>query len=638
MEKLRNLNTEKGTKYICLTVLFLVITLLAWQADDAFHAYKMACNFANGNGLVYNVGERVSASTCPLHTIIVGIVYKVFDHIYLSSLFLCILYSVGAIAILFSVCKSKQSIIIATILLVFCKSFISYTTSGMENPLLFLLFAIYARIYFTNASFNAKRILLSSLVASLILMTRMDNALLAFPMMLFVLWKRENMSLLRAFLYGCVGLLPFIAWEIFSLLYYGFPFPNTAYAKLAAGVPLSEYFVRGIGYFVVTLFEDPVVLVFPVLFIVKAIISKSAKYLMPAVGIVLYYGYIIYIGGDYMFGRHFTVPFFIALFCLFTLDWDAVAGKIKKTLIACVALQLLVTNGVIYYAHAYGQARKQVATVKYVVADERAEHFQYTLLFFERKNMWGSKEVDRVRASGHKGDIINAAAGMLMLYYDIDGLYLNDPCALGDPLLARLPAYSEPEWRSGHLARNIPDGYRTSVQTGINQVKDPNLHEYLDVLWEITRSKSLFSKGRLEKIININLGRYDYLLERYVASPDNNINSTDAKGRRMRFFHTQRVDPQEEYDFAIALMESGRNEDAMQILEQCVLDFPFSVLPYPLLINHYVEVQNYNALYRCLTRLKTLHKQQPEALMGQFSPEDLDWCWQMLAELRQHIN
>jgi len=31
-----------------------------------------------------------------------------------------------------------------------------------------------------------------------------------------------------------IGFLPLIAWEIFALTYYGFPFPNTYYAKVAA--------------------------------------------------------------------------------------------------------------------------------------------------------------------------------------------------------------------------------------------------------------------------------------------------------------------------------------------------------------------------------------------------------------------
>ena len=37
-----------------------------------------------------------------------------------------------------------------------------------------------------------------------------------------------------------IAFLPFVAWEGFSLLYYGVPFPNTAYAKLNTGTPTAE--------------------------------------------------------------------------------------------------------------------------------------------------------------------------------------------------------------------------------------------------------------------------------------------------------------------------------------------------------------------------------------------------------------
>ena len=35
-------------------------------------------------------------------------------------------------------------------------------------------------------------------------------------------------------------MLPLLAWELFSLLFYGFPFPNTYYAKLNTGIPKAE--------------------------------------------------------------------------------------------------------------------------------------------------------------------------------------------------------------------------------------------------------------------------------------------------------------------------------------------------------------------------------------------------------------
>ena len=37
-----------------------------------------------------------------------------------------------------------------------------------------------------------------------------------------------------------LGLSPLIAWELFSLFYYGFLFPNTAFAKLNTGLPRNE--------------------------------------------------------------------------------------------------------------------------------------------------------------------------------------------------------------------------------------------------------------------------------------------------------------------------------------------------------------------------------------------------------------
>jgi hypothetical protein len=46
-------------------------------------------------------------------------------------------------------------------------------------------------------------------------------------------------------------------------------------------------------------------------------------------------------------------------------------------------------------------------------------------------------------------------------------------------------------------------------------VQDAQLAEYLDILWEITRSEDLFSSSRIEKIININFGRYRHLLTKF---------------------------------------------------------------------------------------------------------------------------
>ena len=97
-----------------------------------------------------------------------------------------------------------------------------------------------------------------------------------------------------------------------------------------------------------------------------------------------------------------------------------------------------------------------------------------------------------------------------------DKIHVVDRVALGDPLLARLPSKYNPTWRVAHLYRQIPEGYLETVESGINQIADPQLAEYYDVLHNII-SGDLFSWERMEQIVKMNLGMYDHLIdvERY---------------------------------------------------------------------------------------------------------------------------
>jgi arabinofuranosyltransferase len=541
----------KKTKYLCLIFFFLVVVFNAWQADDGYLSHKVSYNFAIGNGIVFNAGERVLVSTCPLHTIIIGVVYKLFGHIYLSSLVVCILYSVGAATILlWFQCKNNSSVILATVLLILCRSFISFTTSGLENSLLFLLFAILLHLYLSHDLFGAKHIVLSAFLTSLILLTRMDTVLIALPLIGFIIFKRKT-TIIKALLYIFIGILPFIAWEIFSILYYGFPFPNTVYAKLGTNFPLIDYISRGIRYFIGTSWGDALVLALPILFMVLSFIGKSHKHQAISLGLFLYYLYIVYIGGDFMFGRHFTVSFFMSLFCILPeLDKRNIIIKITKTdvgvylknktmrfnkIIILIFVSILCLQGVAGFIHLPFDS----VTVRLLASghDERNTYFPYTSLISRVRKLilnnstgrgildWNKDaqlSIAEIREKKYKGDIITYASGILMVYF-CDGIYVNDRFALGDPFLARLPAKYEKGWYIGHMVREIPAGYRESIQTGENHIVDPDLHEYLDILWDIIRSDSIFTKDQIEKIININLGKYDYLLARYLEKIKNNI-------------------------------------------------------------------------------------------------------------------
>ena len=74
-EKLSDHFSEDINKYrfACFIVFIVLITALAWQSDDAYHAYVMAKHLVEGHGFVYNIGERASASSCPLFTLIIAL-------------------------------------------------------------------------------------------------------------------------------------------------------------------------------------------------------------------------------------------------------------------------------------------------------------------------------------------------------------------------------------------------------------------------------------------------------------------------------------------------------------------------------------------------------------------------------------
>jgi arabinofuranosyltransferase len=91
-------------------------------------------------------------------------------------------------------------------------------------------------------------------------------------------------------------------------------------------------------------------------------------------------------------------------------------------------------------------------------------------------------------------------------------IHILDGLALGDPLLARLPIVRP--WWPGHYIRREPEGYQETLASGSMALKDPQLATYYAVLREITRG-NLFSWRRISAAIDMNLGRFDYLVKGY---------------------------------------------------------------------------------------------------------------------------
>ncbi|MBQ9504367.1 MAG: hypothetical protein IJU93_05110 [Lachnospiraceae bacterium] len=509
-------------------ILFAVtVLLLAWQSDDAYHGYVMARNLAEGHGFVYNIGERSTASTGPLFTLIISLAYFFTREMFFTSLVVCTLLSSAAFYILvYKFCRSKEQILMVMMALFASPSFMSYTTSGLENSLLFLLSALFLWALSAHERYNFKQLFVIALIISAIAMARMDTVLIFAPAAVWIfIMKRDGISFPKAMLAAAAGLSLFVLWELFAVIYFGFPFPNPAYVKLGTGISQIEYLKRGILYYFYTFLNDTGVLMITVAGTVLSISAKKSKYTAVSLGIILYLIYILRIGGDFMMGRHFTVVFFISL-CMFYIIENKEISEITRlrlnkrifdvTVIVCLVLTLgfsKVIGSQYLLGHKYASH----------ISDEREYYYSTTGLYNNVVSLiregrlcvsdtWNNEAPDDLRENGLSGGIIDNAAGILV-YYNPD-LYLNDTYCLGDAFLSKLPAIYDPNWRVGHLRRAVPEGYRESVWNNDNEIEDPDLHEYYDIIRLITRGR-IFDPERIKAIIDINTGKYDYLIDNY---------------------------------------------------------------------------------------------------------------------------
>ena len=558
-EKLKN-NYSKYpiVEIICFCIVVDQIILNAWICDDAYHAFIMARNLVEGNGLVYNIGERVNASTCPFYTLLVAALYVIYKDMFMCGVFINVLCAAIAIAILiFKFCRGNRVLVIlVTAIMYICEGFISYTTSGLENSLLFCLASIFCSVMFEKKEkkYNTRDLFFSALMVGLIAGTRMDTVLIFVPICIAVFFGGMNtdVNCYKRYIVGAAGLLPFVIWEMFSIYYYGFPFPNTAYAKLNTAIPLSDYLKRGFEYFKLSCKYDPIIILVPIFFVVIAFYCRSKKHIAVALGNVMYFIYIFYIGGDFMMDRHYTLVFFVSLLgCsnilaegmidvkldkIYSIFYKLITGfidviwntlfspfdkentKASPSFFYLLAV-ILTASLMIHWGNCFNQSHNG-PTIGNGCVDSRERSRPYSSLM--QYLMEGEESIlkafDYYEVTGNGGYLLFAPG--FNLYYLRDGKNYFDEFGLGDAIIPRLKGRYNPSWRIGHVRRTLPKGYDETIKTGENNIEDVNLAEYYEKM-KLVISGRLNDKERIKTIINFNLGKYDYLLERY---NDNNAN------------------------------------------------------------------------------------------------------------------
>jgi arabinofuranosyltransferase len=484
----------------------------AWVADDAFLTMRTVDNFVNGYGLRWNILERVQIYTHPLWMFLLsGFYYFIRDPfiVFYGLTLLLSLVTIYLFGVKFATSPAKA--VLGFSILIFSKAFIDYSTSGLENPLTHLLILIFLYI-FLEKDHDLKTGFWLFFIASLVAFNRMDTFLILIPALAWILYENRNIKML---VYAALGFLPFIFWELFSLLYYGFPFPNTAYAKLGTGISSLLLLQQGIRYAIDSIQRDPVTLFVIVLGILLALRSRNINIILAAMGIVLYFVYVIKIGGDFMSGRYFSVLLLAASVLILKMTDMNFSRTNLAMLGLTVVLGLSASN-----PDLRNHITKHVDVRNYGITDERVVYFRTLALI----NLdWKTRRPNHIwvqQGLEHKakGRVLSIGpANGLFAFYAGPNLHVVDTHGLGDPLLARLPAYHTSNFIIGHFFRAVPEGYWKYKRSFGDQIKDKNLREYYQKLSILIHSKKLFSKERLLTIWRFNTGYYDYLLNAYLA-------------------------------------------------------------------------------------------------------------------------
>lgn len=496
-----------------MAVYAIVLVRTAWVSDDAFITMRCIDNAVNGYGLRWNVAERVQAFTHPLWAALLAVPYAVTRAPYGTVLGVGMAVSIAVVGLLAFRYRADPIVATASVaLLVLSKSFVDFSTSGLENPLTHLLVLGLAAVVLGAPPWSRRRIALAALAGGLIALTRPDATLLAVPAIVWGLAARRTARDAAAV---AAALTPWLAWEAFSLVYYGSLVPNTALAKLHTGLPAGELAVQGLRYLGDAIRRDPITPVAIVAALVAAARRRRPAELALAVGIVLHLGYVVSIGGDFMAGRFLTPALVLSVILLAEARFFASGRMPALALAAIAALGLPFAGSTILSGADYGD-RAPTAVASSGVSDERGFYFAYSGLLNGRPRAGHPSEALSFVGAGLDLRAARAPLGILPAigfagFLAGPSVHVVDRLALADPFLARLPMVRRAPppfdggtrgWRIGHFERAIPAGYLATLATGRNRLRDPGLARLWNDVALATRAP-LLERGRLAAIVRL---------------------------------------------------------------------------------------------------------------------------------------
>lgn len=273
--------------------------------DDAFISLRYVLHWINGNGLVYNIGEQVEGYSNFLWVVLLAALGRTGLDLVFAAKLLGVLLSIVTLWLTYSHIRGKPYAAIAPLLLAFSAPFAAWSMAGLETPLVMLL-VLSSSIVFVREEDSGKGFA-SGFLLALLALTRPECALFAIiafsyrAIRLALAHSRptsQDAGRMTTFLLIAT---PYFFWR---MQYYGYPLPNTIYAK-SMGLSIRNL-LEGVYY----LYESYVIVggLFFVMFFVAIAVTDANRpryitYYSLAAGSYLLF--IALAGGDWMPAQRF---------------------------------------------------------------------------------------------------------------------------------------------------------------------------------------------------------------------------------------------------------------------------------------------------------------------------------------------
>ena len=357
-----------------LTAYYKLSSDASFIQDDAFTSLRYVQNFVDGNGLVFNIGERVEGYTNFLWVLLLSAV-SILAHALNPNLnlvlslpftaqFLSTLCGIPLLAITYLLAKkiiaknftgsiiSSLLALSAPAMVLFSTPFIYWSVSGMETPL-FVSLTLLSIYYFLDFETRGKRyaFVVVSVLNSFLRPEGMFffGLLIGFKYIVTVL-AADEFKLAKKLKAGFDVLLktsliiyavPVLAYIVFRLVYYGYPFPNTFYAKTEF---TTQFFTRGWNYYLSFLEEYLLFGFFYIPVLVQLLRSKTNSKENVLIGLTLVYTLtIIIIGGDVLPVNRFFLTIMPLLFILFiSSSVELIEEFLKRKLIVIAKYSMVI--------------------------------------------------------------------------------------------------------------------------------------------------------------------------------------------------------------------------------------------------------------------------------------------------------